>query len=256
MAFGFRLRELWRLRIGVVVSVMFALVAALWSVDRISVLPPKLEPRSLQMATASTHVLVDTPRSAVLDLRQDTYMLENLTNRTVLLGNVIANGPVRAYIGRRVHVPPGSLKIAVPLTPDQPRARVGPDNERHTTDLLKSTDQYRINIEANPTVPVMDIYAQAPSAEAAATLANSAVDGLRAYLASLARTEETPVASQIRLVQLGRAKGAVINDGVNVQVALLVFLLALVASLTTVVFASRVREGWRLSAPGRRIPVG
>jgi hypothetical protein len=252
MGFGFRLRELWRLRLGVAVCVVLALIAALWSVDRVSLLPPKLEPRSLEMATASTHALVDTPRSAVLDLRQDTYMLANLTNRTVLLGNVIANGSVRAYIARRVHVTPDRLHIAVPLTPDQPRARVGPDNERHAADILKSTDQYRLNIEANPTVPVMDIYAQAPTAPEAATLANAAIDGLRAHLDGLAQTARTPQASRIRVVQLGRATGAVVNGGANVQVALLVFVLALAALLATLVFVGRVRQGWRAAALNER----
>ena len=110
MGVGIRLRELWRLRVGVAVSVLLALVAALWSVQQISLFPPRLESRSLEMATASTHLVVDMPRSAVLDLRNDTYMLESLTNRTVLLGNVIANGSVRQYIARRTGVPVWALR--------------------------------------------------------------------------------------------------------------------------------------------------
>ena len=46
------------------------------------------------MASAATHVVVDTPTSTLLDLRQNTYSLEALTSRAVLLGNVIANGEV------------------------------------------------------------------------------------------------------------------------------------------------------------------
>lgn len=252
MGLGIRLRELWQLRIGVAVSLLPALAAATWSVAHVSLVPPRLEPRSLEMAAASTHVLVDTPTSAVLDLRQDTYVLENLTNRTVLLGNVMANGSVREYIARRAQVPVDALQIAVPLTPDQPRALVGPDNERHTTDLLESTDQYRLNIEANPTVPVMDVYAQAPTARAAGDLANAAVDGLRAYLADLATSRRTPTSSQITLTQLGRAQGSVINEGTDEQVALLTFFITLAVSLATVVFVARIRAGWRLAGLAER----
>ena len=109
---------------------------------------------------------------------------------------------------------------------------------------------------AGPSVEPDDRPIQAPTSEAAATLANAAVDGLRAYLGRLALTQDTPAASQIRLVQLGRANGAVINGGVNAEVALLVFFLTLCASLATVVFLSRVREGWRLSAVPGRAPTG
>jgi hypothetical protein len=245
MGVGIRLRELWRLRVGVAVSVLLALAAALWSIQQIGLFPPRLQSRSLEMATASTHLIVDMPRSAVLDLRNDTYMLESLTNRTVLLGNVIANGSVRQYIAGRAQVPADTLQIAAPLTPDHPRDRVSPDTERHTTDILKSTDQYRLKIEANPTVPVMDVYSQAPTVKAAEALANAAVDGLRRYLAELAQAQRIPEASQIRLMQLGRAHGSVINEGVNLQVAVLVFILALAASLATVVFLNRVKTGWR-----------
>jgi hypothetical protein len=73
---GIRLRKLWRLKLGVAVSIALALFAAVWSVQKISLSPPGLSPRSLEMATASTHVLVDTPTSAMVDLRQDTYSVE------------------------------------------------------------------------------------------------------------------------------------------------------------------------------------
>ena len=60
---------------------------------------------------------------------------------------------------------------------------------------------------------MMDIYSQAPTAQKAEILANAVVDELRAYLADVAVAQRTPEADQIRLVQLGRANGEVINDG-------------------------------------------
>jgi hypothetical protein len=98
MGFGIRMRRLWHLKAGVTVSLVLALFAAVWSVQNVSLSPPGLSPRSLEMATASTHVIVDTPTSTLLDLRQDTYSLEALTNRAILLGNVMASGPVRREI--------------------------------------------------------------------------------------------------------------------------------------------------------------
>ena len=248
MGFGIRLRTLWRLRIGVAISIGVGLFAALWSVQKISLTPPYLTPRSLEMATASTHVVVDTPTSTLIDLRQDTYSYDSLKNRAVLLGNVIGSSSVRQNIARRLQLPVERLLIQPPLTPRQSAPPIDSENARKTSDVFKSTDQYRLNIQANPTVPVLDIYAQTPDAKSAATLVNSAVDELRSYLGDLAVTEHTPAKDQIRLIQLGRGRGTVINEGVDRQMAVLVFLLAFGLSSATVIFVNRVQAGWRIAA--------
>src|SRR4051794_17350958 len=193
MGIGIRLRKLWRLKLGLAVSVALALLAATWSVEKISLFPPSLSPRSLEMATAVTHILVDTPSSAMVDMRQDTYSVDDLKNRAVVLGNVIASGSVAAKIAERAHVPPSVLRIQAPLTVAQSSPPVDSQNARHTSDILKSTDQYRIELTANPTVPMIDIYVQAPSAETAAALANASVDELKAYLAQVVAAQNTPL---------------------------------------------------------------
>ena len=105
MDFGERLRELWSMKAGLAACFALALIVSVWSLGSISLFPPGLSDRSLEMATASTHVVVDTPRSTLLDLRQDTYELDGLTQRAVLLGNVIANGPVKESIARQAGIP-------------------------------------------------------------------------------------------------------------------------------------------------------
>lgn len=255
MGFGTSMQRLWQFRRGVVVSVALALVVAVWSVAKISVFPPGLTPRSLEMATASTQVVIDTPKSALLDLRQDTYNLEGLTNRAVLLGNVMASPPVRESIARRAHVPVELIRVSPPLTPKQPRALAETGNQKRTRDILKLNGEYRLAIQANPTVPVLHVYSQTPTAESAQALTNAAVDAMRTYLADLAESARTPENEQIRLVQLGRARGAVINGGIEWQAAILAFLITLAASCATAIFVARVRDGWRLAALSER-PAG
>ena len=58
---GTRMRKLWHLKLGVVISLAVAMFAAIWSIDKVSLSPPGLKSRSLEMATATTHVVVDTP---------------------------------------------------------------------------------------------------------------------------------------------------------------------------------------------------
>ena len=248
MGFGKRLSELWRLKAGVAVCLILALTAALWSLQNISLFPPKLTARSLEMATASTHVVVDTPRSTLLDLRQNTYELEALTKRAVLLGNVIANGPVKESIARRAGIPVEALRVETPLTIRQPRPRVEGGKGKSASDILRSTDQYRLNIQANPTAPVLDIYAQTPTTRSAEVLANVAVGSLQTYLAKLAQTQSTPETQQIQLIQLGTARGDVINKGVHWQVALVAFFLTFALACASLIFVSRVSRGWRLAS--------
>lgn len=254
MRLGHRIWTLWRLRPFMAASAMLAAVVATWSVADISLAPPGLKSRSLEMASGTTHVVVDTPKSSIIDLRQNTYSFEALTQRAILLGNVMANGPVREAIAENADVPVEALQVAAPLTSRQPRAQVGSANQKRASDLLRSTEQYRLSIQANPTVPVLDIYSQAPTAEKAEILANSAVESLREYLNGLAATKDIPENDQIQLVQLGRARGQVINEGVDWQVAFLAFLFTFAISCATVIFFSRVRQGWRMAALAERAP--
>lgn len=246
MKLGKRIRRLWQLRRWVAVAAVMSLLVAVYSVAKISLMPPKLTPRALEMATATTHVIVDTPVSSVLDLRQSTDSFQALTQRAILLGNVIANGTVREAIALRAHVPGDALEVAPPLTPAQPVPLAGSHNNSVSA-IAKTTDQYRLSITADPIVPMLDIYAQAPNPASAATLANAAVDCLRQYLTSLAVSEQIPPRDQIRLLQLGRAHGNVINQGIYWQSAVLVFVLVFGLACATVIFLSRIRHGWEMA---------
>jgi hypothetical protein len=241
------LRELSRLRAAVVASAAVAALVAVWSVATVSLLPPRLEPRALDIATAFTQVMIDTPRSSLLDLRQSTNDVDPLTNRALLIGTLMASAPVRAYIARRAGVTPERLQIVAPRTPRQPRARTQPGVKRRPTDLLASADQYRLDIQANPSVPMLDVYAQAPTAKASERLANAAVAGLSDYLRGLGQVDRTPAAAEVRLRQLGTARGSVINKGVQVQVVLVVFVLAFSLSCAAAFFVARVRRGWQIA---------
>jgi hypothetical protein len=249
---GKHLRELGQLRVGVVVSLLVASLAAAWSVGRIGVVPPSFTPRHLEISTASTRALVDTPKSTVLDLDVNTYAFTAITNRALLVGNIMASTPVRAYIARRAGLPAGVLQITSPVTVDFPRP-LATAGKRKTSDILKSPDEYRLDIQANPTVPIVDVYAQAPTPREAEQLANGAIDGMRDYLHDLAAKQQIPVAKQVHMEQLGRAKGGIIDPGISVKVAALSFLLALLASSMMVLWVVRIRRGWRDEAQQERM---
>jgi hypothetical protein len=236
------MRQLSRLKLGMVLSLVLALLAAGWSASQ----------SGLEMATAHTEVLVDTPQSIMTNLRQNSYSIDGLVNRAVVLGNVIASTPVEAKIAQRANIPAALLRIQAPITVHVASLPLDSQDARSITDILKSNDQYRIAIQANPTVPMLDIYAQTPTAQSAAALANAAVDELKAYLAGVASSQATPASDQIRIEQLGRATGLVINPGVKYQLALLVFILTFLLACATTIAVSKIRAGWRLEKLSER----
>jgi hypothetical protein len=247
MGLGRHLRELWENRLGFAACVALAALAALWSIAEISLTPPGIEPRVVEIASASTRAVVDSPTSAVLDLDIPTTNLEGMTNRGVLVGNMIASEPVRGYVARRADVKPELLQVASPVTPDFPRP-LATSGKRTTKDILKSPKEYRLSIQANPTVPILDIYAEAPTVEAARALANGAVDGMSDYLRDLAAEQDIPAARRVHIEQLGTAHGGLINDGVSVKLAALSFVLTFALAAGTVLALTRVRRGWRVES--------
>jgi hypothetical protein len=247
MRFGMHLRELSRLPVAAAASALLAAFAAVWSVAHISLMPPRLEPRALDMATASTQIVVDTPYSAVLDLRQGTDQILPLKDRAVLLGTLMASAAVHDHIARRAGVPPQRLQIAAPRTPQQPRPVEQSGAKKGPGDLLKSTDQYRLDVQANPTMPLLTVDAQAPTVGAAKGLANAAVAGLRDYVQELAASEKTPPKLQVTLRQLGTAEGSIINRGVRPQVIIVVWLAVFALACAACIVFARVRSGWQVA---------
>jgi hypothetical protein len=256
MQLGTYMRELWRLRFAVAICLLVGAFGGLSAFYKIGFFPPSIDGRQLEMATASTQVLVDTPRSTVLDLSQDTFSFQAMTNRAVLLGNVMASQPVLTFIGQRSGIAPEDIRASTPLTPDFPRPFATVGREVRTSDLLRSAHQYRLSIHANPTVPILEVVAQAPTAKAAGALANASVTGLRDYLASVAKQQEIAPKRQVTLEQLGTARGSVVNDGASVQAALVFFFAGFGIAGGLVLFGSRVRRGWRSGHDTRSDPPG
>ena len=246
MKLGRRLHELWRMRVGLIVSLVLATVAALWSVQEISLFPPGLQARPLELSTASTRALVDTPRSTLLNLEVNTNDFAGITSRALLIANVMGSAPVREYIAQRAGVRADLIQIATPVTPDWPRPIVRADDKSAPTDIAKSPEAYRLSLLSNPTVPVIEVFATAPSPAVAARLANGAIQGTQDYLRALALRQGIPPAQQARLQQLGDAKGGTINAGANIKVAALSFFVVLLTCSATTLFISRVRRGWQL----------
>jgi hypothetical protein len=237
---------------GLAICLVCALVAGVVSTWTVSVAPLHLKKRYLTMASGSTSMLVDSPTTSILDPTQDTYSYESLQARAVLLGNIVANDPVRSEIAHRAGVPAGVLRIVPPATVNQPHPMLPRGQEPKTTDILRTTDQYRIEVDVAPSVPVVDIYALAPDVLTARRLADATVAAAQAYVARIEATTKAPARADLHIRELGRAHGAVVNDNVHRQIAATTFLLTFAAVGALLLAIARVRRGWRLAVLDER----
>jgi hypothetical protein len=244
-ALSIRVPHRLTIRGAVAISAVVALVAALSSVCTIGLLPPKLEQRHLQIGGAATHVLVDSPRSRILDENSSSNDFAGLTTRGELLANLIASPPVLARIGRRIDVPLSEIAATVRLTAEAPPIMRDPDSEQRAYSIVQSDDEYRIELQTDPYRPILHIYTQAPTPTAAILLANTTVKEIRGYVRDVGIRDGAPASSRVALTQLGPARGGVINAGTPVQMAALTALVTFCICCWMLLLGQRIIQGWR-----------
>jgi hypothetical protein len=242
----------FHLRWPIAISVLAAVVASVLSVYKVGLLPPRLDPRALEIGAASTTLLVDDRQSAATDLAASSDALGSLQARAALLGNLMTTDPVKAYIARLAGIVPSQIDATAPITANVPQTFIEPGSGAAASDLIASADHYKLQIQVDPTVPILRIYAQAPSAGAALRLASASVTGLGEYLDQLATTQKVNPGTQLRLEQLGVPHGGVVNRGVATQIVLLTFVTVFAVAYCATLAAARVRAGWR--SAGESLP--
>ena len=235
---------------AVTASFLIALVCAIWSISSVSLLPPKVTSRNLETAGATTSVQLDFARSVVTDQSVGwNDEVHSLVARAALLSRLMATPPAVQYIGHEAGVPPAQIAAVAPVTVSEQSELIDAGSEQRARELLLAGDRYRLEIQARPNAPIIDIYAQASSPAAADRLADAAILGLRNYLRALATSAGVNPASQVRFDQLGPPRAGVINSGATVKIAGLTFVFAFVLSLVVLFTTRRRLLGRRRPAP-------
>jgi O-antigen ligase/polysaccharide polymerase Wzy-like membrane protein len=232
----------------IALSTLVALAGALYNGGAVG--PLALKGRSnLQVAAATTQVLVDWPAPSIVQRQLYPQDLDGLGNRAELLGRVMASPAVLERVARRLKVPQDQIGALARTTGNVPRALTEPNSEVRAAEIQWSRSRYRIEVQARPAQPIIDVYSQAPSTAEAEALGTAAVDGLRDYLRDLAARQGFKEAEPVRLRQLGLSRGAVVNSQAPLAIFVITFMTAFAATaclLLGLIFL-RVR---RMAAPG------
>jgi hypothetical protein len=207
---------------------------------------------NLQVATAATHVLVDDPDASIVDRRALPQDVSTLQTRAELYARLMTTTPVLDAIGKRAGLPGDQISGVARITANVPIPLTQPGSEERADQIRASKAPYRLELQSDPGEPVLAVYAQAPSVDAAQRLANSAAVGLHDFLVGLARHQGFPEQELPQLRELGSAEGGIVNGKAKFMIAGLTFVTAF--TLSFILLLLLARRLWRrrpAEAPGR-----
>lgn len=240
------LKTLWLRRRLVALGAAIAAIAALLSVYTVGLFPPSLTSRTNVFATASSQLLVDTPDSAFADLANDLTPLET---RASVFARFLASPAALQLIAREAKVPVDSIEAQGPYDINLPVINQEPTAEKRSTQLIGEGALYRLRFENNPVLPIVSVFAQAPTKTEAIALADAAPRALRDYISRIQAEQHTPPGRRVVIRKLGNATGGVVNQGANEEIASLVFFVVLGAWCMLLIPAHTIARGWRDADP-------
>jgi hypothetical protein len=230
------LRELWRRRLVVGSIALLAVALGFLLIYRVS-LPP--ESRTFTVGVAKARILVDTPRSQVIEVIPKGS--ETLGTRASVLANLMVEGEVKDSIARHAGLRPKQLVAGVQPADDAAirAAQSVDDSYVLATAVLINNDLELVEL------PIIEVEAQAPDVGRAATLANAAVKGLSEYLDSKAAVEGVSEERRLQVRALGGARAAEATRGPRRLIALGGAVFIFIGGCAAVLAVSSLVRAWR-----------
>jgi hypothetical protein len=223
---------LWQRRVWVSVVVVASVMGAIVISHDVSLNPPAIhKKKTLQLGSATTNVLIDSPRSAIGNLDDP---LEPLAARTSVVALLIESEAVRESIAKRVGLDPRVLTTQV--------ERPNPESGARASDIVSEAAGYRVSARPEGNVPIVNLNAQAPTAKEAIAIAEASAEAVTAYVRALQTRDRIPELSRVQLRRLGPARGGAVSPGAARTAALLAFVVVVVVGCLLILVIARVRR--------------
>lgn len=205
-----------------------------------------LASKQYQIGTAMTRILVDTPNSEVIDV--NPYGINDIGGRAQILANLMTSPSVEALIARNAGISPDQLAASTPPT----SGPAVPSQMSQT--ISKSTNAanvYSLTLYTSA-LPIIQVQSQAPTAAAAARLANAAYTGLHQYLTRVAANERVPRERQLVVSTLGQAQSQTVTQGTGKTMGVVIGFVVFVILCTLLLVIEGMIRGWRAAAADQR----
>lgn len=244
MAFVETIRQLWQRKGLVAIVFVLATFAAILTAYQVSVSPPGLHKRTLQISAASSQILVDSPKSTLVS-GGSTETFNALATRAKIYGQYLSSLEARRQIAKKVGVPSQTISTQGPFSPEAGQTAYPnqPSGER-ASELLKEGAVYRLVFSAQEGVPILSVSSQAPTTERAIALANASFQVLKDYVASL-EAEDKPVSDGVTLRELGTPQGGTLGSSNGKILMALAFLAVFGLGCAAILLVPGFARRWR-----------
>jgi hypothetical protein len=251
------MRDLWRHRMLAGLVVVAALIIGVAMLYRVS-FPPSLQSRDVHVGIASARALVDTPSSQVVDLSgggKTGADIRSLSERANLLASLMTSAPIKDEIAQRAGVdldllvtPATAGGLAASRPRDVQGAVVGADDPRAY--VLRSS----VPTLDSGEIPIVAVDTTAPTPEAAAKLADAAIEVLKDHVESVAGNEDVPIQRRVTVRELGPAHSAVEARAPSTKMSVAVVTLVILLGWALIVGLQRFVQSWRAASAMEQIP--
>jgi capsular polysaccharide biosynthesis protein len=244
MAFVDTIRQLWQRKGLVAIVLVLAVFAAILTAYQVSISPPGLHKRTLQVSVASSQILVDSPKSTLVS-GGSSETFNALATRAMIYGQYLSSLEARRQIAKKVGVPPATIATAGPYSPEtgQTAYESQPAGER-ANELLKEGAVNRLVFTAQEGVPILSVSSQAPNTERAIALANASFQVLTDYVDSL-EAEDKPVSEGVTLRELGTPQGGTLGSSNGKILMALAFLAVFGLGCAAILIVPGFARRWR-----------
>jgi hypothetical protein len=235
------LRELSRHRRLIACGWVLAVLAGLAITCTLSI-PPKS--RQYSQGVASARVLVDTPRSQIVEV--SPRGTGTIGEQTLLLASVMVDGTIKAATASGAGIAPSQLTginsaVTVPSASGPTPAPMPSGRDAYVL-----STQVLTNAQGDD-LPIIELSARGPTEQGAVRLVTASVASLRAYLNSKASSERVPDHSRLDVSALGLTQASTETRGPSALIGVVVGALVFLAYCACLLGGLRLRDAWRAS---------
>ncbi|HEY6758590.1 MAG TPA: hypothetical protein VI318_03835 [Baekduia sp.] len=227
---------MWQAKLGLIATLTVATALAILSGYHVSPgVPPKLKARAIPTGAATAQVLVDSPSSALANLKQNPIPL---STRAGVFAQFMASTAIRDAIAARTGFPANTILAQGPFD-DPAMAPEGPKPPDPAS--VAAGKKYRLTFVAQEQLPVVTVYAQAPDVASAQRLADAVAPSVQGYVDELQAKADLNEKYRTQIRGLGPAQAGTVKASPNIKV-IGTFLLVTILGLLSILQVSRWRR--------------
>jgi hypothetical protein len=196
------LRARWYLTVAVVIVAVVAAVAV------------KTKSNSVPTGAATVQIMVDSPQSALADLKQDPLPL---TTRAAVFAQLMTSDAILRDIAQTAGVARKDLTAEGPYSGGGQPLDVPTPSPARSAQVLATSAPYHLTFVPDATIPLVTASVAGPSPAAAGKVANAIGPGVRTWLTSLQGA--VPAYHRVTIRVLGSAQAGSVNSGSGTTMA-------------------------------------